>query len=103
MHSSIGHCTYHHLIPTYTNLGAWGTADHLPLLRLFFPPLFLVSGTRKPGLQVSPRGYPQWPEKVRKVPLRSLIRHSLWVLLVHKCPRSGVAKLRNHAQIYRKW
>ena len=30
-----GRCPSHHLIPTYTNLGASGTADHVTLLRLF--------------------------------------------------------------------
>ena len=40
--NSIGHrllrgrCPSHHLTPSYTHLGATGTADHLTLLRLFF-------------------------------------------------------------------
>ena len=30
-----GHCPTNHLTPTYTHIGATGTADHLTLLRLF--------------------------------------------------------------------
>ena len=30
-----GRCPTHHLTPTYTHIGATGTADHLTLLRLF--------------------------------------------------------------------
>ena len=30
-----GRCPSHHLIPTYTNLGASGTADYLTLLQIF--------------------------------------------------------------------
>ena len=30
-----GRCPSHHLIPTHSNLGASGTADHVTLLRLF--------------------------------------------------------------------
>ena len=29
-------CPSYHLTPTYTHIGATGTADHLTLLRLFF-------------------------------------------------------------------
>ena len=36
-------CLAHNLIPTYSNLGASGAADHLTLSRLFFFSLFLLS------------------------------------------------------------
>ena len=52
----IGHwplrgCCSHHLIPTYSNLGASGTADHVTLLRLFITAPAQPSATGLPCIR----------------------------------------------------